>query len=331
MKRLFINMLFPIAMLLLGIIASVITMTVSSEIPTWIVVVVGVLVGVIIVLTFGISKIYSQGRSYNVAILGFPKSGKTTLIISLFREYFAGKISNLKMTIRGSKTIERINEYTELLEEGVAIGPTKDQDRFSFRADIQVGQGFFIKNYIVEFGDFPGDDSENYIKKYGPWLHNTEFFKWVMDADALVFVIDIGRYVSDKRTYVIMINGALRASWQHLTDVSNHQSYQVKRRPVIIAFTKSDLLQVEAVNYKNKNLKNKIRKLGFGNHTPQDFEFNTKILDNSEEKVLNDFNEIIQYFSNEVTNFKVIFCSSFGLVNGNRLGISNILTSVIPK
>jgi type IV secretory pathway ATPase VirB11/archaellum biosynthesis ATPase len=75
-------------------------------------------------------------KAYDVAIIGFPKSGKTTLITALFGEIFASRITTVEATLRGQSTIERVNHDLAKLEMGEAVGPTTDQDLFAYRTTI---------------------------------------------------------------------------------------------------------------------------------------------------------------------------------------------------
>lgn len=291
---------------------------------------------VVMALTFIYMLIVRQESlpgSHNVAIVGFPQSGKTTLIISLFGETFAGKILPLRLTPRGTKTIERINESLERLQRGQALGPTKDQDRFGFRADVTVRRFPFPRTYKVEFGDFPGVDSQTYSEDYGPWLHNTEFFKWAVDSDAMIFVIDLGRYLSrdELRTaYIARISSALRAAWQHFLDVNEHRIREVRRHPVVLTFTKADLFGVEEDPHDWDRFEKEIAKLGFGDEIPPIQEIDQEALILGKARVMQDFAELIQYFKGEARTFRVLFTSSFGLADGKRLGIGDLLQAVLP-
>lgn len=271
--------------------------------------------------------------SHNVAIVGFPKSGKTTLIISLFGEIFAGKILSVRAKPKGVKSIERINESLEMLRKGRALGPTKDQDRFAFRADITVKRGILPRTYKVEFGDFPGEDSEMYSFQYGSWLHNTEYFKWVVDSDAIIFVIDIGRYMvnSDERqNYVGQISSALRAAWQNFSDLNEHNINNLKKFPIILAFTKADLFGYTKNFDDFENIEAEIMQLGYGDETPPIKDINPDSLRLGKNQVMNDFEELIKYYESESSHFRVIFVSSFGLHYGKRLGIEDLMQSVLP-
>lgn len=277
---------------------------------------------------------YGLPKSHNVAIVGFPKSGKTTLIVSLFGDIFAGNISPVSATLKGTSTIERVNESLERLERGRALGPTKDQDRFSFRADVSIKKYLNSTTYKVEFGDFPGEDSEKYSNEYGDWLHNTEFFKWVVDSDSIIFVVDLGGYLgrTDKRiTYIAKTSSAIRAAWQHFLEFNGQKIKTVRKHPLILVFTKADLFCDSIINQDWNSSEEQIKKLGFGYYTPPRMEIEPDALDAGKKQVMQDYAELINYLESEASDFQVIFVSSFGLVNGKRLGINDLLPATLPK
>ena len=94
-------------------------------------------------------------RAYSIAVIGYPKSGKTFLITAVFGELFSGRLFDIKTVPRGQETIERINRDLEALAIGRSLGPTTDQDLFAYRADITRGHSLFVRKYKVEIGDFP--------------------------------------------------------------------------------------------------------------------------------------------------------------------------------
>lgn len=100
-------------------------------------------------------------KSYRVAMVGYPFAGKTTLIASLYDEAFARRLY-ATVRPRGSSTIDRVNSMISQIKSGHAIGPTSDQERFGFRADITWKKYGLPRVYEVEFGDFPGGESQKY-------------------------------------------------------------------------------------------------------------------------------------------------------------------------
>jgi len=272
---------------------------------------------------------------YTVAIVGFPQSGKTTLLTSLFGEIFARKIIGIEVEVKGQSTIERVNEDLAKLKKGIALGPTKDQDIFAYRTNITIGN-IFKRSYKVEFGDFPGDDSIEYIKKYGPWLHKTEFFKWIAEADAIIFIVDIGKYllsIQKGNSYSAEMVSAIRAAWQHILDTksASESTSRIRRRPILIAFNKADLLSIDKKESKINDINKLIMTLGFSNKTPGIIDIDELYLNELRKDILNDFSDLFQYFKGEVSHFKYIFTSSFALVNNKRVGIQDLLIYVLPK
>lgn len=324
--------------LVIAIIAAIIALAVSimeffrEELLTF---VLPIVVGVFTVLIFQfIIQKYSVPLSHTVAIVGFPRSGKTTLLISLFGDIFAGMILPIRITPKGTKTIERINESLEMLKKGQALGPTKDQDRFAFRADLTIKRFPFPHTYKVEFGDFPGDESQDYSEKYGSWLHTTEFFKWVVDSDAIIFVIDLGRYLvrdESRIAYVAQISSALRAAWQHFLDSNEHRIKEVRQHPLVLVFTKADLFGVKKDHDTWDLIEQEIAKLGFGEDIPPIKEIDHEAFARGKARVMEDFAELIRYFETEAPNFHVLFTSSFGLLDGKRLGIKDFMMAVLPR
>ena len=230
-------------------------------------------------LLFALSSTLRVRKSYYVAVVGFPRSGKTTLIISLFGEAFASRLPT-RLSPRGAQTIVLINKSLEMLKKGSALGPTMDQDRYGFRADATIGRFPFTTTYRLEFGDFPGKYSKEYPNAEMHTLHNTEFFKWVADSDCIMFVIDIGKYLSsNKKNFVAEVTSAFRTEWQQYLEVNSYRLKEVKRHPVIITFTKMDLLYRYAmpINLEAKELsdinesehfENAIARYGFGEEVP---------------------------------------------------------------
>jgi GTPase SAR1 family protein len=275
-------------------------------------------------------------RAYNVAIIGFPKSGKTTLITSVFREIFASRIVGFRASLRGNSTIERVNENIEKLEKGISVGPTYDQTKFSYSTNVEIKRGIFPLYYKVEFGDFPGNDSEIYMNKYGDWLHKTEFFQWVMDCDALIFVIDLAEYLKnykrEKEEYTAKISKAIRAAWQYYYEYNNERSKSLKlrRRPIVLCFTKTDSFDVYyEYRYSNEEVSKELEKYSFGNEVPSIHEISPRVFEEGEVLVKKDFNDLIRYFESESNNFHFIFTSCFGTKDGKKLGIQELISLVL--
>lgn len=289
-------------------------------------------------------------KAYDVAIIGFPASGKTTLLTATFGEIFEQRIG-IDIELRGDSTIDRVNADLLKLARGQALGPTESQDRFAYRTRFRVRILSLFKyikiydTYKVEFGDFPGEDSQTYAEEYGDWLHTTPFFRWAADADAMIFIIDTGMYIrslltGDRRVYVSEMTTAIRTSWQHLLDLDEKNVAQVKNRPVALVFTKSDLwahIPTEWPNFDQidvatkSDIADKIDLDGFGEQVPGDHKLNSKNFLSGKATIENDFAGLIGYLEKSTNKLNIIHTSSFGLLDGRKLGVAELLSAVLPK
>ena len=204
------------------------------------------LAGVIVFRVFNASSLPITRR---IAVAGFPRSGKTTLITVMFGEIFSRRAIDLNAALSGTSTIERVNEDLAKLEKGIALGPTTDQDLFAYRttATTYGESSVFRQTYNIEIGDFPGEDTVSYVDVYGPWLHTTPFFKWMATADAWIFVIDLAQYWLEKgqgqSAYVPDTAKGIRAAWQLLLEVPDVKEKIARGAPISIVFTKTDVFE----------------------------------------------------------------------------------------
>lgn len=347
-KRIILEMLLVIGVIVVAILDSALLggwVTSVSQLFL-LTLLVGILTGVLVPMLFLMFKVFRVEKSYHVAVIGFPKSGKTTLITSLFGEAFKRNLP-VNVTPRGTQTIERINKSLEMLKKGKALGPTRDQDMFAFRADATFGRWPFRSTYRIEFGDFPGKYSEDHYEDKGP-LHNTEFFKWVADSDAMIFVIDLGRYLSrlgSKNGFIAETTASFRAEWQQFLDTNSFRIKEVKRHAVIIVFNKADLMYRYSVGInlggiermtdssKVRQIEEMAARLGFGEDAPPTIEIDGTQFDSDKKIIENEFAELISYFETEVQNTDVVFTSSFATLKGStsqaRIGIGRLFVSVL--
>lgn len=294
-----------------------------------------------VLVVFFVQVSFLERKSFFVAIVGFPKSGKTTLIISLFGEAYARRLP-IRVVPRGSQTITIINKSLELLKKGKALGPTMDQDMYGFRADATIGKPPFATTYRIEFGDFPGAYSKEYRKEDMHLLHNTEFFKWIVDSDAIMFVIDLGKYLTkNKRNFIAEVTSAFRTEWQQYLDANSFRLREIGRHPLIIVFTKTDLLyrfssQINLQNDKElsdienqESFEDMVAHYGFGEDTPPLITLDEKKTEFDSHLIEEEFGEIIQFFKAEASRVTVVFTSSFGLLNGERLGFRKLFASIL--
>lgn len=271
--------------------------------------------------------------SYNIAVIGFPESGKTTLITTLFGGIIHKKIAlkNYNYLLKGNATIEKVNENLRNLDKGIPIGSTTDQTIFAYRLNIEEKYSSIIrpkKMYNVEIGDFQGEMTEELINlNNNIWRHDSDFFNWVKDAHAYIFIVDLGKYFLEKKDYVADISSSFRSAWQKILELNSSQTQKIRNNKLILVFNKADLLLY------NELYKEDILKIAFTQNN-----FNLPKLRNEEipfyktNDVLFDFENLISFFRNENNNFSYCFSSSL-LVDDiqNKLGLNEIANHIIPK
>lgn len=273
--------------------------------------------------------------AYNVAMIGFPQSGKTTLITSIFNEILERKIEQVDVTLTSESTINRLNQHTSRLQQGYALLPTGDNEIFSYRADLVIQQFLSKSVYQIQIGDFPGEDTKQYLENYGSWLHTTPFFKWANTADAIIFVVDLEMIAMqdelERVEYISGMSAAVRAAWQHLLLDNLNERTKTRRKPVVLAFAKADLL-----------LSSKARDVSVKNLNNTDEDYTSKVpeiiyfSDASEytdvlTEVEDEFDSLITFLKGACENFEVVFTSSFVKVDQRVLGVQTLLNSILPK
>nr|VFJ66376.1 MAG: 50S ribosome-binding GTPase [Candidatus Kentron sp. FW] len=298
--------------------------------------------------------------AHMVAFIGYPRSGKTTLITSLFSEIFAQRIlRGVDIIPRGEETIKRVNEDIARLEMGRELNATTDQDLFNYRVEMLTGRSFLSRRYKIEIGDFPGEDSENLSNKEPDWLHSTKYFQWALNADAFIFVIDL-EYLSDLESnrameYKSIITSSFRAAWQKLKEHHYDGARRLRDNAVVIAFTKADLLFGSG----NAGLADNMMALATALSSYQRSR-NTGLADNMEEGSANKpknynkpaivdsrekamvekekeiqayFHDIIEYLDSETKRFEVVFTSVFAKekADGARFGMDRLARCVLPR
>lgn len=291
-------------------------------------------IGIIITYLITMRLNNQNPRAYSIGVLGFPQSGKTTLITTLFSALFARKRKNISINPRGQETINRVNDDIAKLNMGKSIGPTTDQDLFAYRANIIFKDFIFKRYYKIEIGDFPGEDSKLFEEKYGNRLHETPYFKWFIEADVFLFIIDIGEYIKPKKRkeYIELISKAMRAAWQTLLEYHTDGRKAIHRKKLILLFTKSDLLGLNKLIKNEDELITNIIKLGFSENVRKEEKIDLDEFEKNKNLVLNDFSELIKYLKGEDINFKYIFVSCFGLdKNDCKFGIMELLESILPR
>lgn len=284
--------------------------------------------------------------AHNVAILGFPQSGKTTLLTQMFNELLLFRVKGVEATLRGEATINRVSDYIAKINARKAIGATVHDTRFPYTANVKTKKGILSENYKVAYGDFPGEESEQYskdvAKQNSSFLADREFTHWLVESDTIIFVIDSARLLSELRSsernsgtagntdYSIQMSKTIMADWHHIHET--RPSADKKEQPnYILAFTKCDLFDLRGVVENETNPEKEIMLLGFEEPLPEVRKLNPETFEIVSKECLNEFKDLIDFMKGRNRNFEIIFTSSFGLMKDRRVGLEELFNASIPK
>jgi GTPase Era involved in 16S rRNA processing len=275
-------------------------------------------------------------RPYNIAIIGYPESGKTTLIVSLFGEILASKIEGVRATLSTKSTTERVIPGIAALEMRKALSPAKSQFMFVYRADIVLGSRSWLrKTYKVEVGDFSEQTAEELAVGTAERLVNPEFEKWVNEADAFVFVIDVaqcyrgyemGNRINDE--YVRQMTAAIRTAWQNVLNYHTAGRKKLRSYPVILAFTKSDLIN-HVSDAPNAHVSEAMQKWGFA-EIPAVADIQPQKFSQEAQRIRDAFDEVRSFFQQNSDSYEDVFVSSLGNMGGRRLGLERLVRAIFP-
>lgn len=273
-------------------------------------------------------------QAYNVAVIGFPRAGKTTLIISLFGEILAGRMKKVRARLSTRTTIERVESGLVKLQKGEPLGPTKDQDMFAFRTVIVLGS-WLRKTLKVEIADFPGVMSEE-LGDGAESMLDPEFARWVNEADAFIFVIDLARCfigveTGINRDYVVKARSAIRGAWQNTLNHHSAGERKLKSYPVVLAFTKADVINYLS-DESDPDLRETIVTYGFSKlpGRPGEVRVDAVKFLKYKQEILDAFTDLRSFFEQTNRHYDEVFVSSLGALEEKRLGFEELLQAILP-
>jgi hypothetical protein len=279
---------------------------------------------------------------YRTAILGLPRAGKTALVAAMFSEIFADPRKELNPV--GPETINRVNQFIEMLDSGRPIPPTKEKDAFIFRFVYYVRRLLVSKiRYEGEIVDFPGEMSKRLLDSAADGtlqddigLFGREFYSWILSSRAVIFVIDSAGYTfaKDKRAFVARMTAEIRATWQ-LLQQEGPQSFRPGSKRVALVFTKVDIARIW---YQGEGQENDHTETAhhlaferpFGTEQGSEIQPTEEEYAAFSEKLEDEFEDLISFFGARERNFETFFVSAYFKDQGRRIGIRDLLRFILP-
>ncbi|HET9640860.1 MAG TPA: hypothetical protein VFP12_16825 [Allosphingosinicella sp.] len=295
----------------------------------------------IVIINFFSRAIQTITISYRVSMLGLPRAGKTALVAAMFGEIFSDPRKDFKPV--GPETISRINQFIEMLDTGTAIAPTHERDAFIFRFIYYIRRLFVIARirYEGEVVDFPGEMSERLFDaeetgmlRGEGGLFGREFYSWIISAKAVIFVIDVGHYLSsDRRAFVARMTSEIRTAWQLLQEEGSH-GFRPGTKRIALVFTKMDAVRAFS-NQNGEDYNKLLSRIAFeepftANMAPS-LDGYEELLAETVQRIKVDFADLIKFFSARERYFSIFFVSAYLRMKGERFGIKELLTFVLPN
>jgi hypothetical protein len=181
--------------------------------------------------------------TFSVAVLGFPGSGKTVYITTLFDQLQQGRSERIKLTPYGIDTVEEVTRNLNALSRGLWLPRTVPGNVFFFRA-IASARDTGQSHLKLEIGDFAGEDLGELQPSSDRWLHKSDYFKYVIDADAIMLALDgpsLREHGRNPDAGDDVVN-AFVAAVQIIADYKGAVGARRLATPIALLVMKSDLL-----------------------------------------------------------------------------------------
>ncbi|NOI94719.1 hypothetical protein [Vibrio sp. T3Y01] len=238
--------ILELALMMVAVITAIFTLTSSIELSAFdykytsiIISIVSVIMGVY--ASFIFKFLNRNPTPFRAFIIGQPKTGKTVYLSVLFDElqsYFSNKVD---FQPSGSETVEKVNNNLNFLRKGAWLPSTEVNTAFYFRARASIGTSFLKQHYTVEVGDYAGEHIDEFDSSSDMWLHKTDYFKYALSSDALMFCVDGDVLRSGDIEKIEDSQSMLIGAYQMLLTETQSKAGEGFRTPVALLLLKSDL------------------------------------------------------------------------------------------
>jgi len=195
-----------------------------------------------VAVTLQMIILVNQPRSFIIAVIGFRGTGKTVFLTALFDRLLRKEIPGFDFAPYGAETLERVTENLNTLALGRWLPSTTNEDVFYFRAQAVFKRGLVPKRLKLEIGDYPGESSEQLASDVGKRLHKSDYFKDVVQSDAVFLTIGCDELRDSSRQSLKIIENELMAALNYLKESKGVLVGRRMRTPLAIILTKADVL-----------------------------------------------------------------------------------------
>ena len=237
-----ITSLIPVVTSVMGAVIATVTVGVSESRPSALILTFATLMVVGAVAALQVATIArSQPRLKTISLLGFPGVGKTVYLSVLYNEMMIHASHGVQFRPYGMETAERVNEAMRRLRQGQWLPRSAANEVFFHRARASFSSGLFTRRYKIEIPDFAGEHIAEFDASSPTWLHRTEYFRYVIESDAIFLCLDCETLLSPDPSVAESHQSALLTAMQVLMDIKDIVPPRRIEVPIALLFLKGDL------------------------------------------------------------------------------------------
>jgi len=184
--------------------------------------------------------------TFSISLLGYPNTGKTVYLTTLFDLLQRASGPGIRFSPYGRETIEAVSNNLMALYTGNWLPRTPAGTVFFYRANATIGTGLFRSRYKVEIGDYAGEQIGELNPADERWLHKSDYFKYVIQSDGVMLMVDSEVLVSADDAKVEEMQNGFIAAFQILAEEKGAVDNRRLRAPVALMFMKSDVMSGSA-------------------------------------------------------------------------------------
>ena len=213
--------------------------TQASLVPQIVIISVAGVLAIVSPLVFLLTR---SPYSFVIAVIGFRGTGKTVFLTSLFDRLMASEVPGFDFAPYGVETLDEVTKNLDCLASGNWLPSTKSEDIYHFRAQAVSGRGLFARRFKLEIGDYPGESSSELAEGSGKRLHRSDYFKDVVQSDAVFLVVGCDSLVDADAEQLAHEENALIAALNYLKEMKGVRVGRRMRAPLVVVVTKSDVI-----------------------------------------------------------------------------------------
>jgi len=148
----------------------------------------------------------------------------------------------------GSRTIEVVAQNLIRMQQGEFPPPSAMESSFRYEAIASFKRRFTTQKYRIQISDYAGEHLKEFDNADEMWLHRTNYFEYVVSADALLFMLDCEMLLNrdfSSGDPIPYLENIFVATVHTFIEKRRGDPTKLSDVPVALLFSKSDLLSSE--------------------------------------------------------------------------------------